>query len=64
MAENYRKGEQRITLALAKPFKGRRRNLRVLAIKHGVSYDRLRRRSVGKPSKSTRLKTNQTLNPE
>jgi hypothetical protein len=30
MAENYREEEQWIALALAKPFKGRRRNLRVL----------------------------------
>ena len=38
MAENYCKEEQWIALALAEPFKGRRRNLRVLAIKYGVPY--------------------------
>ncbi|KAF2189817.1 hypothetical protein K469DRAFT_562492 [Zopfia rhizophila CBS 207.26] len=49
MASTYRDEELRIRLALEQPFEGNTRNLRKLARRWSVPYDRLRRRAQGLP---------------
>jgi hypothetical protein len=64
MAEKYKEEERRIALALTEFSESLQPNLNALAQKYDVPIHRLRRRAVGKASKTTCPKTNQKLTPE
>jgi hypothetical protein len=63
MADDYRSEEARIELALRHISDQTSFNLSEVARLYDVNHQKLRRRVAGRGSKSTRLPTNQQLNP-